>query len=207
MTSLLVYTKRRWRRSSHGLPDPMFNGSLLASVCRESISLQPRQVMFGGLSYLGPLSRQSLRPMMWTSSLSWMTNLTIPRQRAKRDYCSNMEPLSHISVPVCFGFAALPLIMEKMLQSPIGKSSVMEVSVALLKLYRANPMIENDTELQVTRDRIKRLQDQIAHLRRTESNAANFHASVSGFIAEMDRMHLEIREYLMVHPNEVTVVE
>lgn len=64
-------------------------------------------------------------------------------------------------------------------------------------------MIENDTQLQVTRDRIKRLQDQIAHLRKTESSAANYHASVSGFIAEVDRMQLEVREYLTVHPNEV----
>lgn len=64
-------------------------------------------------------------------------------------------------------------------------------------------MIENDTQLQVTRDRIKRLQDQIAHLRKTESNAANYYASVSGFIAEVDRMQLEVREYLTVHPNEV----
>ena len=65
-------------------------------------------------------------------------------------------------------------------------------------------MIENDTQLQVTGDRIKRLQDQIAHLRKTETNAANYHASVSGFIAEMDRMQLEVREYLTVHPNEVS---
>ncbi len=64
-------------------------------------------------------------------------------------------------------------------------------------------MIENDEQLQVTRDRIKRLQDQIAHLRQTESNPANYHASVSGFIAEIDRMQLEVREYLTVHPNEI----
>jgi hypothetical protein len=64
-------------------------------------------------------------------------------------------------------------------------------------------MIENDKQLQVTRDRIKRLQDQVAHLRQTESNPANYHASVSGFIAEIDRMQLEVREYLTVHPNEI----
>lgn len=64
-------------------------------------------------------------------------------------------------------------------------------------------MIENDHQLQVTSDRIKRLQDQISHLRKTESNASNYHASVSGFIAEMDRMQLDLREYLTVHPNEV----
>ena len=64
-------------------------------------------------------------------------------------------------------------------------------------------MIENDQQLQVTCDRITRLQDQVAHLRRTETNPANYHASVSGFITEIDRMQLEVREYLTVHPNEV----
>ncbi|MFT5524598.1 MAG: hypothetical protein ACI9HK_002553 [Pirellulaceae bacterium] len=63
-------------------------------------------------------------------------------------------------------------------------------------------MIENDTQLNVTRERIARLQDQIAHLRKTESNPANYHASVSGFIDEVDRMQLPVREYLSVHPNE-----
>ena len=64
-------------------------------------------------------------------------------------------------------------------------------------------MIENDKQLQVTCDRIKRLQDQVAHLRQTESNPANYHASVSGYIAEIDRMQLDVREYLTVHPNEI----
>ncbi len=76
-------------------------------------------------------------------------------------------------------------------------------NAALLKSERTNPMIENDNQLTVTRERIARLQDQITHLRKTETNAANYHASVSGFIAEVDRMQLEVREYLTVHPNEV----
>ena len=76
-------------------------------------------------------------------------------------------------------------------------------NVALLKSKWADSMIENDNQLNVTRERIARLQDQIAHLRKTESNAANYHASVSGFIAEVDRMQLQVREYLTVHPNEV----
>ena len=65
-------------------------------------------------------------------------------------------------------------------------------------------MIQDDQQLQVTLDRIKRLQDQVAHLRRIESNPANYHASVSGFISEIDRMQLEVREFLTVHPNEAT---
>ena len=64
-------------------------------------------------------------------------------------------------------------------------------------------MIQNDQELQVTLDRLGLLQAQVSHLRRLESNPANYRASASGFIAEMDRMQLEIREYLSVHPAEL----
>ncbi|MER3419958.1 MAG: hypothetical protein C4290_05275 [Chloroflexota bacterium] len=63
-------------------------------------------------------------------------------------------------------------------------------------------MIANDTELQVTLDRIAWFQAQLAHLRRTETNPANFHAAASGFLAEIDRMQLEVREYLSTHPAE-----
>ena len=63
-------------------------------------------------------------------------------------------------------------------------------------------MIANDQELKVTLERIARFQAQIAHLRNTESNPANYHASVSGFIAEVDRMQLEVREYLSLHPED-----
>ena len=64
-------------------------------------------------------------------------------------------------------------------------------------------MITNDQELRVTQERIARFQDQVSHLRRVETNPANYHASVSGFIAEVDRMQLEVREYLSFHPAEL----
>jgi len=63
-------------------------------------------------------------------------------------------------------------------------------------------MIANDRELDVTLQRIARFQAQVAHLRRVETSPANFHASVSGFLAEIDRMQLEVREYLSLHPAE-----
>jgi hypothetical protein len=63
-------------------------------------------------------------------------------------------------------------------------------------------MIKNDQELKVTLERISMFQLQVAHLRNTETNPANFHASVCGFLAEIDRMQLEAREYLSVHPQE-----
>jgi hypothetical protein len=64
-------------------------------------------------------------------------------------------------------------------------------------------MIANDQELQVTLDRIARFQAQVAHLRKTETSPANYRAAVSGFLAEIDRMQLEVREYLSLHPAEL----
>jgi hypothetical protein len=64
-------------------------------------------------------------------------------------------------------------------------------------------MIANDQELQTTLDRIARFQAQVAHLRNTETNPVNYRASVSGFLAEIDRMQLDVREYLSLHPAEL----
>ena len=57
-------------------------------------------------------------------------------------------------------------------------------------------MIRNDQELTVTQDRIRHLQNQLAFLRTAETNVLNYRLSSSGFIAEIDRMQLEVREYL-----------
>jgi hypothetical protein len=64
-------------------------------------------------------------------------------------------------------------------------------------------VIANDQELKVTLERIAYFQAQVAHLRQVETNPANYHAAVSGFIAEIDRMQLEVREYLSLHPTEL----
>jgi hypothetical protein len=64
-------------------------------------------------------------------------------------------------------------------------------------------MIANDQELAMTLQRIARFQQQAAHLRRVETNPANYRGSVSGFLAEIDRMQLEVREYLSLHPAEL----
>ena len=64
-------------------------------------------------------------------------------------------------------------------------------------------MIANDQEFQVTLERIERFQRQLAHLRQVEKNPANYRASASGFLAEIDRLQLEVREYLSFHPAEM----
>ncbi len=63
-------------------------------------------------------------------------------------------------------------------------------------------MIASDRELQTTLERIAWFQQQVAHLRRTETNPVNYRAAASGFLAEIDRMQLEVREYLCFLPTE-----
>lgn len=65
-------------------------------------------------------------------------------------------------------------------------------------------MISNDEELRVTLARVGRFQQQVAELRRVETNPLNYRLSVDGYLAEIDRMNLEIRDYLSMHPSEFT---
>jgi len=62
-------------------------------------------------------------------------------------------------------------------------------------------MITNDQQLQTTLERITWFQNQVAHLRKTETSPVNYRAAVSGFLAEIDRMQLEVREYLSFLPH------
>jgi hypothetical protein len=63
-------------------------------------------------------------------------------------------------------------------------------------------MIATDQELDTTLERITCFQKQVAHLRKTETNPANYRGAVSGFLAEIDRMQLEVREYFSFLPTE-----
>ncbi len=64
-------------------------------------------------------------------------------------------------------------------------------------------MIKNDQELQTTMERAKRFQQQVEKLREVETNPTNYRLSAGGYLAEIDRMYLEIREYLWLHPSEI----
>lgn len=67
-------------------------------------------------------------------------------------------------------------------------------------------MIADNQQLAVTLDRITWFQKQVAHLRDSEPNPDNYHAAVSGFLGEIDRMQREVREYLSLHPKELAGV-
>ncbi len=64
-------------------------------------------------------------------------------------------------------------------------------------------MIHNDQELEVTKQRIRYFQRQVEKLRQVETNPQNYQLSAGGFLAEIDRMNLEVREYLSLHPSEL----
>lgn len=64
-------------------------------------------------------------------------------------------------------------------------------------------MIKNDVELQATLERIERFRNQVAHLRRVEADPKTYRLSSGGFLAEIDRMNREVREYLSLHPSEI----
>ena len=65
-------------------------------------------------------------------------------------------------------------------------------------------MIKNDQELQAILERIRYFQQQVEKLRQVETNPTNYRLSASGYLTEIDRMHLAVREYLWLHPSEVT---
>ena len=64
-------------------------------------------------------------------------------------------------------------------------------------------MIRNDQELEATKECIGYFQEQVEKLRQVETNPQNYRLSASGYLAEIDRMNLELREYLSLHPSEI----
>lgn len=63
-------------------------------------------------------------------------------------------------------------------------------------------MIQNDQELEATKERIQYFQRQVEKLRQVETNPQNYWLSAGGYLAGIDRMNLEVREYLSLHPSE-----
>ncbi len=66
-------------------------------------------------------------------------------------------------------------------------------------------MIKNDQELEATLERVRYFQQQVERLRKVETSPQNYRLSAGGYLAEIDRMNLEVREYLWLHPTEVEV--
>lgn len=57
-------------------------------------------------------------------------------------------------------------------------------------------MISSDQELDATIERVSYFQQQVLQLRLGEPNPQNYRLSAGGYLAEIDRMNLQVREYL-----------
>jgi hypothetical protein len=68
-------------------------------------------------------------------------------------------------------------------------------------------MIANDDELRTTLDRIERFQQQVIWMRQVETDPLAYRLAAGGFLAEIDRMQLDVREYLSIHPAEASATE
>ena len=64
-------------------------------------------------------------------------------------------------------------------------------------------MIQNDQELKATLNRIEHFQKIVGRLKEFETNQRNYELSAGGFLSEIDRMNLEVAEYLSVHSTEL----
>lgn len=65
-------------------------------------------------------------------------------------------------------------------------------------------MINTEQEYETTLERIAQFQKQVEHLRKTEANPGNYRLSANGYLCELDRMLLEVREFLWSHPAELS---
>ena len=64
-------------------------------------------------------------------------------------------------------------------------------------------MIQSEEEYRTTLERITCFQKQVEQLREKETNPENYRLSAAGFLAELDRMILEVREFLWSHPSQI----
>ncbi len=62
-------------------------------------------------------------------------------------------------------------------------------------------MIQNDLELQGTQERIAKFESWVAQFRVTTA-PENYAAMAGAYLAEIDKMHAEVREYLRCHASE-----
>ena len=60
-------------------------------------------------------------------------------------------------------------------------------------------MIQNNQELETTLERIEHFQKIVEKLKVFETNPRNYELSAGGFLAEIDRMRLEVRHYLLIN--------
>src|SRR5947207_10752619 len=118
-------------------------------------------------------------------------DLTCDKFHLKRVWFSITPQRKTCWEQVCFGFVAPLHWVEKNRRLLTGKSSA-----------RSLVMIKNDKELEITQERVRQFERQVAQIRKTETDGENYRMSAAGYLAEIDRMNLEIRDYLWSTPTE-----
>ncbi|MFN0112001.1 MAG: hypothetical protein ACKVZH_24330 [Blastocatellia bacterium] len=68
-------------------------------------------------------------------------------------------------------------------------------------------MIKNDQEFQAMLKRIGYFQQQVTKLREVETDPKNYKMSVGAYLAELDRMNLEMRKYQWALLSEMRYAE
>jgi len=64
-------------------------------------------------------------------------------------------------------------------------------------------VIKSNEELEGTLERIEYFRKQVIYMRQVEKDPASYELSAGGFLAEIDKMNLEVREYLSLHPSRL----
>lgn len=66
-------------------------------------------------------------------------------------------------------------------------------------------MINNDTELETTLERIQKFMELILNMRKVEKDASTYESSAGGFLAEIAKMNIEVNEYLSLQPTRFEI--
>jgi hypothetical protein len=67
-------------------------------------------------------------------------------------------------------------------------------------------MIQNDVELKCTQERIAWFEGLVAQFR-VSVEPETFPAMAEGYLAEIEKMHAEVMEYLRRHPSQIAPAE
>ena len=65
-------------------------------------------------------------------------------------------------------------------------------------------MIKSAEELKTTMERIARFQQQVMAVRAVATSPESYRASAGGYLAEIDRMMLDVRDYLWASPTKAS---
>jgi hypothetical protein len=78
---------------------------------------------------------------------------------------------------------------------------------AVIGVTSGELVIANDLELQATQGRIAFFYQNIANMRAKTRTPEEYHLYTNGYLAEIEKMHAEVMEYLRRHASEAARAE